>query len=149
MDGEYRIVMEEAPDPADMAAVSDGLREYNRAAVGPSGFQRVAMVIRDAEGALAGGLLGGTYWGWLHVDTLWVREDLRQHGYGSALLRAAEAEALSRGVGKAYLDTFSFQALGFYLKHGYAVFGQIDGIPEGHSQYFLSKVLGPEVGVIE
>jgi GNAT superfamily N-acetyltransferase len=137
----YRLVVEDQPDPADLSLIGDNLREYNREQVGASGFQRLAVFLRDESGAIAGGLVGGTYWGWLHVDLLWVREDLRHLRQGSALLQAAEQAAIERGCCGSHLDTFSFQALGFYLKHGYTVFGELEGIPPGHSQYFLRKTL--------
>ena len=53
----------------------------------------------------------------------------------------AEAEAIRRGCKNAHLDTLSFQALDFYKKYGYTVFGQLDGLPPGHSRYYLRKTL--------
>jgi hypothetical protein len=53
----------------------------------------------------------------------------------------AEAEARQRGAQHAYLDTFSFQAPGFYKKHGYQVFGELQDFPPGHQRYFLTKQL--------
>ncbi len=35
----------------------------------------------------------------------------------------------------------SFQALPFYQKLGYTVFGQLDDLPIGHQMYFLQKAL--------
>jgi hypothetical protein len=40
-----------------------------------------------------------------------------------------------------FLDTFSFQAPGFYLKHGYEVFGELPGFPAGHTRFYLKKAL--------
>ena len=34
------------------------------------------------------------------------------------------------------------QSLPFYLKHGYALWGQLDDFPVGHTRYFLKKALG-------
>jgi ribosomal protein S18 acetylase RimI-like enzyme len=39
-----------------------------------------------------------------------------------------------------WLDTFSFQARGFYEKLGYTVFGEIENHPPGHSRFFLRKI---------
>jgi hypothetical protein len=39
------------------------------------------------------------------------------------------------------LDTFSFQARGFYEKLGYCVFGTLDDYPPGHSRFYLTKRL--------
>ena len=57
------------------------------------------------------------------------------------MLAAAEAEALRRGCRGARLFTYSFQARGFYEKHGYTVFGVLDDFPPGHSQIWLRKTL--------
>jgi len=39
------------------------------------------------------------------------------------------------------VDTLSFQALAFYQKQGYIVFGTLDQYPGEHKQYFLKKQL--------
>ena len=40
----------------------------------------------------------------------------------------AEREAIRRGCRGAWLDTYSFQARGFYERLGYTIFGTIDNI---------------------
>ena len=65
----------------------------------------------------------------------------RGQGVGSQLLAMAEQEAVARGCHSAYLDTFSFQALPFYQKQGYEVFGTLDNYPGEHKRYFLRKQL--------
>ena len=136
-----RLSVEENPEAADLAVISEGLREYNRSAGGPSNFQRLAIILRDEQGTVVGGIVGGSYWGWLHIDILWVREDYRGAGHGFALLQAAEAEGRARGCRGIYLDTFSFQAPEFYRRHGFTEHGRLDGIPPGQSQFFLSRPL--------
>jgi len=71
-----------------------------------------------------------------------VDERLRGRGYGRELLAAAEQEAVRHGCRAAHLDTMSFQALPFYLKQGYTVFGELHDWPPGHARYFLQKSLG-------
>jgi hypothetical protein len=34
-----------------------------------------------------------------------------------------------------------YQALDFYRKYGYTIFGQLDGLPPGHARYYLRKTL--------
>ncbi|MDY6868090.1 MAG: GNAT family N-acetyltransferase [Chloroflexota bacterium] len=46
---------------------------------------------------IVGGVIGATYWNWLYVDLMWVREDLRGQGFGRRLLELAEKEARARG----------------------------------------------------
>jgi hypothetical protein len=38
-----------------------------------------------------------------------------------------------------FLDTFSFQARGFYEKLGYRAVGVLDNHPAGHQHYFMTK----------
>jgi GNAT superfamily N-acetyltransferase len=74
---------------------------------------------------------------------LWLPESLRGDGLGTEVLYQAEAEeeARKRGCTNAHLDTFDFQALSFYQKNGYGLFGKLDGYPTGHQRYFLTKRL--------
>jgi N-acetylglutamate synthase-like GNAT family acetyltransferase len=53
----------------------------------------------------------------------------------------AENEARKRGAKHVFLDTFSFQAPGFYTQHGYQVFGELKDFPPRHQRYFLTKQL--------
>jgi GNAT superfamily N-acetyltransferase len=138
---EFRITSEAEPTAEDMS-VFDALRDHNEAQVGPSGHRPLTLFVRDGTGQTIGGLRGTTHWGWLYVSMLVVREPARRQGWGGRLLTAAEAEAAKRGCRHAYLDTFSFQALGFYQKLGYAVFGTLDDFPlGGHRRFFLKKDL--------
>lgn len=137
----YTIQLEETPAAEDVDFVKTALYGYNRRYVPEDDYTRLCLFIRDEAGAITGGLLGETYWGWLHVSILWVDDTLRGQGYGSRLLAMAEAEARRRGCHSAHLDTLSFQALPFYQKYGYTVFGQLDDLPVGHTRYFLNKRL--------
>jgi GNAT superfamily N-acetyltransferase len=142
------ISLHTEPDPNDVQAVKNGLAAYNLLHAPPYNTQRLVLFLRAGDGTLHGGLLGLTWWGWLRVDILWIDEALRHEGWGSRLLEAAEQEAIRRGCHFVFLDTMSFQALPFYLKRGYRVFGQLDDLPEGHVMYFLQKKLessGPEI----
>ena len=39
------------------------------------------------------------------------------------------------------LDTFEFQALGFYQKQGYEIFGTLEGYCKKYERYYLRKKL--------
>jgi GNAT superfamily N-acetyltransferase len=58
-------------------------------------------------------------------------------------MAVAEGEALRRGCPRAFLETYSFQALQFYEKLGYTVVSQIQDFPPGGTRYALTKVLIP------
>jgi GNAT superfamily N-acetyltransferase len=122
-------------------AVRQGLADYNRQIAGDDGRQALNLIVRDRTGQVIGGLIGDTHWGWLAINIFWLRDDLRGQGLGSRLLKMAEEEAIRRGCKNAHLDTLSFQALDFYKKYDYTVFGQLDGLPPGHTRYFMRKTL--------
>ncbi|MFF2215275.1 GNAT family N-acetyltransferase [Streptomyces antibioticus] len=97
----------------------------------------------DAGGALAGGLVGHTWAGWLHVTYLWVDERHRGTGLGARLLAEAERVAREdRDCRHARLETWDFQAPGFYRKQGYEVACVIEDYPPGLTEYTLTKRLG-------
>jgi GNAT superfamily N-acetyltransferase len=127
------------------AAADDFLRsaltDFNRMQTEDDQHRLLRAFLRDGDGELVGGLLGGTYWGWLYVEILWVPEEHRGRGYGRNLLAAAEREAVHRGCLRAHLDTHDFQAVEFYRKQGYVVAGKLEDLPPGHTRYLLKKDL--------
>ena len=135
------ITYEPVPQPDDVAIVRAGLSAYNRHHAPDDAFEPLTLFVRDEHGTVVGGLLGGTCWSWLYVEILWLGEEIRAHGYGSRLLAEAERIAVERGCIGAQLDTMSFQALDFYERHGYSVFGVLEDFPPGHRKYFLRKPL--------
>jgi len=137
----FRLALEATPDPINLQFLSQSLHDYNSNQTGVRDERRLAIFVRDKAGQIVAGLSGWTFYGWLAVDLLWVREDLRHQGFGDQLLQAAEDEAISRGCTQAQLDTFDFQVPGFYKKHGYEVFGVLDGYAGNHKRYYLRKYL--------
>ncbi|ACA87094.1 GNAT family N-acetyltransferase [Shewanella woodyi] len=99
------------------------------------------MYLRDDAGQVIAGLTGKIFGGWLHVEFLWVDEAHRNKDYGAKILSEAENEAISKGCKASSLDTFSFQALNFYLKQGYEVVGELDGYYGTHRRHYLRKQL--------
>lgn len=60
---------------------------------------------------------------------------------GQSLLEEIERFARQRGLTGVRMETWDFQAHGFYEKNGYAVFGQIEDCPPGTILYYLKKEL--------
>lgn len=122
-------------------AIGGGLTDFNTQQAGDDKGRNLCFVLQTPEWKIVGGVIGATYWDWLYINLMWVREDLRGQGFGRQLLEKAEAEARQRGAKRAYLDTFSFQAPAFYKKLGYEEFGRLEDFPAGHTRYFLVKTL--------
>jgi GNAT superfamily N-acetyltransferase len=114
-------------DDALAALIREKLDEFNFALVPHYDHKLLNLVIKEGTEVQAG-LLAGTYWGWLYISILWVSEHLRGQGLGTQLLKHAEAIALERGCRHAHLETHDFQALGFYQRHGYDIFGQLEDL---------------------
>jgi ribosomal protein S18 acetylase RimI-like enzyme len=136
------LTLEDDPPKEDARFVVDSLVAFNRSRAPDPAWDHLRFFLRDEQGAIHGGLLGEIYFGWLYVSILWVAEAHRGGGWGQRLLARAEAEGAARGCHSVWLDTFSFQAPGFYQKLGYEVFGTLDDYPPGHTRYFLRKRLG-------
>ena len=138
----YQLAVEDDPAEADVEVLPNGLEAFNeRRWPHHPPWRPLAVFIRN-DGEVVAGLAGETYCGWLFIKYLWVSEDLRWRGVGRELMARAEARARDRGCHSAWVDTFSFQAPGFYQKLGYEEFGRLD-YPPDHQRHFLRKRLSP------
>ncbi|OEV28888.1 hypothetical protein AN219_19560 [Streptomyces nanshensis] len=91
---------------------------------------------------LAGGVVGHAWAHWLHVELLWVDGELRGSGLGSRLLATAEEQAREKhGCVGSRVETFDFQASGFYAKQGYTLIGTVEDYPPGSSDHLFVKRL--------
>lgn len=135
------LIVSDMPDDRDRDAILVPLRAHNIAHAGDAGSRPVAILLADESGARVGGLWGRYSYGWLFVEYLAVPEAYRGADHGTALMARAEKIAREQGCVGIWLDTFSFQARGFYEKLGFTLFGQIDDFPPGHQRFFLQKRL--------
>lgn len=137
----FRIEFTAEPGENETARIGAGLRAFNRSQIPDRQYSPLVFTLFDDQGAFVGGLSAHAAYGWLFIDTLWVADAARGKGQGRRLVLAAEEEAVRRGCGNAWLDTFSFQARGFYERLGYTVFGELEDFPPGHKRFFLRKRL--------
>ena len=140
----YRLTVEDAPADTDVDVLAYGLEAYNedRWPQHPP-WQPLTIFLRD-EAQIVAGLAGETYCGWLFVKYLWVSDGLRGRGVGRELMTRAEVLARERGCHSAHLDTFSFQAIGFYEKLGYQEFARLDYPPHHHKHFMSKRLTSPE-----
>jgi GNAT superfamily N-acetyltransferase len=139
---EAKIVLTDAPDPADTAVIADGLRAFNTSQAGYDDYRPLAVFVTDPEtGKVIGGLYGGSYLGQLRVDRFFLPEDLRRDRIGSRVLAMAEEEGRRRGCFRVTLNTMEIQAPGFYRKQGYEAAAVLDCDPPGITRYLMTKKL--------
>lgn len=129
------------PNKNEIEFVNNALEKFNNMHVGPDNHVLLNIVEYDENQNVIAGILGGTYWGWLHIDILWVDENFRSKKIGSRLLIAAENEAKKRGCHSVHVDTMSWQAPEFYRKHGYELISELDNIPDGYKKFHFIKRL--------
>ena len=141
MTAEHTIAVELEPNPADMQVLIKGLLEFNTAQLGGETQKYLVATVRDKTGLVVGGIFAVTYMAWLHVQVVWLHESLRGLGYGGALMKLAEEEAIQRGCMNAFVETLNFQALPFYQKCGYTIFSTLRDMPPGGARYALTKEL--------
>lgn len=124
------------------AVITDGLAAFNRKKFGRVDSQTLDVLVRDdISGEVVGGLLGHSSLGLFFLDLFYLPEELRGVGMGSRIIAFAEAEARQRGCTAAFVYTVTFQAPGFYERHGYRRFGEIACPPNGATRIFLTKLL--------
>lgn len=126
---------------SDITALIVGLTEFNAIQAGGELPRYLLATARNSEGILSGGLFGATYLGWLQVQAVWLSDTLRGQGFGRDLMKIAEEEAVRRGCMRAFLETYSFQALPFYERCGYQIFSRLSDFPIGGARYALTKDL--------
>lgn len=138
---EFKILVEDNPTPDDLKRIGRGLNEFNALHAESDNWEQITLFVRNEQQEIVGGLYAERVWDWLEIKIVWIESHLRGLGLGTRLVRAAETEALKRNCRQAMLDTFSFQALNFYRKLGFEVFGKLPDFPDGHTRYFMRKTL--------
>ncbi|MHC8319806.1 GNAT family N-acetyltransferase [Pseudomonas sp. GB2N2] len=135
------VELTQNPTPEDREAILAPLRAYNVAQAGEGQSELLALLVRNDQGEILGGLYGRFFYQWLFIELISVPEQARGEGMGSKLMGMAEDLAREKECIGIWLDTFDFQAPEFYKKLGYSELGQIVDYPPGHKRFFFQKRL--------
>lgn len=142
MQDEKEVFLSQEYQESDVQFVINQIDSFNLS-VAPTNqnpsSETINLFYRDQDGQILGGILGRMYRFALYINVLWISEQLRGQRYGSKLLEEIETIVKSKGCKLIHLDTWDFQALEFYKKHGYEEFGTLEGFPEGFKRHFLRK----------
>jgi GNAT superfamily N-acetyltransferase len=141
-DESLTVIFVNTPDDEAKAAATLALYEYNIEKTGVADRTPIgAKLVDPVTGRVLGGLWGRTELGLLFLDMFFLEQVVRGKTQGGRLLSIVEEEARRRGCKRAVVETSSFQAPGFYERHGYKEFGHVEfGLP-GHARVFLRKNL--------
>lgn len=142
MTGDPFLTVAAQRDPLAEAAITNGLTAYNREVFGRVDSLILDILVRDDNsGGVVGGLLGHSSLGMLFLDLFYLPRQLRGAGLGSRVIALAEEEGRQRGCTAAFVYTVTFQAPGFYQRHGYRRLGEVACPPDGATRIFLTKAL--------
>lgn len=137
------IELIENPDQSITQAIESGLDQHSEAFNDSRNAAPFAILMKDENGSIVGGIFAVAFWSGLAIDLFWISEQYRGSGYGGQLLQQAEDEGRKRGANKAFLNTHTFQAPGFYEKRGYELYGELKDFPPGYDRRYYVKTLAP------
>jgi ribosomal protein S18 acetylase RimI-like enzyme len=128
-------------DPDLDHELSTALTLLNERTSGVAGQAALTARVDDDRGLVAG--LSGWSWGpAAGISMVWVRPGARSAGWGGRLLAAAEQVARDRGCDRIFVSSFTFQAPGFYERHGYVEVTRVPDYPlDGVADVYLVKRL--------
>lgn len=129
------------PNEVERSGVLAALRQFTLDTVPILDNQDFSALVIGHDGGVIGGLVASSRWGGFHIEMVALPTVLRGKGVGSKLLELAEQEARRRNCFHMLLDTQAFQAKPFYERHGFEVFGQIDGPAPYYPRFFMQKPL--------
>ncbi len=136
-----KIIRDDNPKSDDIQILNDGIIEYARQQRNHKPFRSFAFFIQDDSDKIKGGCHGVILYGCLHVDSLWVHESLRGHGYGKKLMAEVENTAKANHCPFVTVFTMDWEALDFYKKIGFYVEFERHGYDKNSIFYFLRKDL--------
>jgi len=134
-----------SPTKEDLKTLSEGIGSFNQDYLPDEvGFEKdtkFAVIAKDDNGKVIGGIRANAFWNYCIIELLWLSQESRGLGLGSQLIESAENFAKEKGFGYMRTETLSFQARPFYEKLGYKLFGELPDYPKGHTTYCLVKEL--------
>ena len=88
-----------------------------------------------------GAVVAKVFWGQLHIKYLYVDKAYRKQGIATLLIEKALAYGKEQGCAFSFVETLSFQGLGFYQKCGFILEFTRDGYTPNVSFHYLRKDL--------
>jgi GNAT superfamily N-acetyltransferase len=134
--------IEEEPVTTALTEIADeGFRQQGLEATGfDEPITRVAFTAYD-NNRLVGFVTANILWKSLHIRYMFIISSHRKMGIGSMLMKRAMDYGRSQGCTKAFVDTLSFQASGFYQKLGFVPEFSRTGLAHDVALHYLAREL--------
>jgi GNAT superfamily N-acetyltransferase len=134
------FTIEQTPRAEDLAVISEGVFTFGRAQAQGGDAEPLACFLRE-HGQIIAGATGRTEYRRLFVDYLWVQEDRRGAGLGTAALQHIESAARSRSAEDAQIETLDDRNAALYQSLGYSPVAVIPHFVGPFTRYILRKTL--------
>jgi len=120
------------------AWLRQNLHAFNETFIGPHKALHISIGAK-VDGQIVGAVAGVVFLDWLSIELVFLQERYRGQGLGRELLEKIEQEGRRLGAKRAFVDTTSFQAEGFYTKFGYQEWGRFRDFTPGTDRIYLRK----------
>ena len=137
----YPILFTNNPTQDETKILWQGISQHAKQMRGLKPGEAYGFFIRDEAENIKGGCSGYLFYGCLMVDLLWVDESIRNQGYGTTLMLAAENLAIQKQCHFMTGNTMDFEAPVFYKKLGFFIEFERRGFDNDSIFYFLRKNL--------
>lgn len=143
----YHLMLEETWSKANSAVIVKNFNVCKKQQAGAQSKRPYTLFIASQTGDIVGGCLGHiiTCNGekYLYVNRLWVNEQHRKHKLGTKIMRELEQYATRNNCQLIQLETYEWQARGFYEKLGYTAIATVANVEHGSGgeHYYMRKVL--------
>lgn len=133
----FEFVIDSSPRDSDDKIIRDGIVNFNGQILNETATH-FSIFAKDGIQVIGGALI------WehsdaLYIDVLWCDENYRKKGVGTKIINIIDDIAINKRISKIFVDTYTFQAEAFYLKHGFYCVGTIPEYLLGHDRIFMRK----------
>ena len=102
------ISIHETSDPKEAEFIQEKLNQYNLLFAPPDNHQSLTLLARDQKDNIIAGLVGVTYWGWLHIEIFgWMK------ACGSRELVSKSCKPLKKKRGSAVAGIHTWRRIRF------------------------------------
>ena len=140
-DSRYPLVVDDSPEPADLALLEERVARAAIEAAQVGEDRPFGIFMRDDERRIVAGMSGMTWGGCCELHAMWVDESLRGRGFARALMAEAESVARRRGCSLVQFLAYDLLAPGLYERLGYESVGVVEGCPAGSAARWYRKRL--------